>query len=179
MDHEDELSSKRTRDIARLVRPRLDPPDDNMTLGQFTETKLLVPRLLSTNQISALKELIKRLQLAGRIEDALAFFQAVLEREYMLNTAPEKGLAFPHARGRGANSLSFAVGLSAEGIPWGPQKGSVVRVIFLLAVPLSETQLYLNLLSKLSRFGQDEQLLSSLMECTQPEQMYKILNKAA
>ncbi len=145
-----------------------------MTLGQFTEPKLLVPRLLSSDQIGAVKELTKRLHHANRIEDSLAFFQAVLEREFMLRSTPELGIAFPHARGRGVRSLSFAVGLSAEGIPWGSTKGSLVYVVFLLAVPLSETQRYLSLLSNLSRFGQDETWRQSLQACTQPEQMLQL-----
>ncbi|MCL5097836.1 MAG: PTS sugar transporter subunit IIA [Candidatus Omnitrophica bacterium] len=147
-----------------------------MTPGEFTEPRLLTPRLLSINQMGAIKELTKRLHTAGRIEDALAFFQAVLEREYMLNAAPEKGVVFPHARGYAVNSLSFAVGLSAEGVPWGNQKGDRAHVIFLLAVPLSEAQRYLNLLSRLSRFVQDESQLSAFRECTQPEQMLAVLD---
>ncbi len=147
-----------------------------MKPGRFTEPKLLVPRLLSSDQIGAIKELTSRLQNAGRIDDSLAFFQAVLEREYMLQATPECGLAFPHARGRGANTLSFALGLSADGIPWGTVKGGLAHAIFLLAVPLSETQLYLTLLSRLSRLGQDEALRASLFDCRQPEEMLQLLD---
>lgn len=147
-----------------------------MTLGKFTETKLLVPRLLSTDQMGAIKELAKRLHLAGRIDDSLAFFQAVVEREYMLHGTPEREVVFPHARGHGVNSLSFALGVSAEGIPWGSPRSPLAKVIILLAVPLSETQVYLNLLSSLSRFAQEESLLASLCLCRQPEEMFALLD---
>ncbi len=145
-------------------------------IGDYTEARLLVPRLLSSDQLGSIKELTRRLQNAGRIDDALAFFQAVLEREYMLQTTPEMGLVFPHARGRGVKSLSFALGLSAEGIRWGTDKSSIAHIIVLLAVPLSETQPYLRLLSSLARLGQDETSRNALLACTQPEQMLDLLN---
>jgi mannitol/fructose-specific phosphotransferase system IIA component (Ntr-type) len=150
--------------------------DNTMTLGKFTETKLLVPRLLSTDHMGAIKELSKRLYLAGRIDDSLAFFQSVVEREYMLHSTPERGVVFPHARGHGVNTLSFAVGISAEGVPWGSSRSPLATVVVLLAVPLSETQVYLNLLSSLSRFAQEETLLSRLCECRQPEDMFALLD---
>jgi mannitol/fructose-specific phosphotransferase system IIA component (Ntr-type) len=150
--------------------------EKNMTLGKFTETKLLVPRLLSTDHMGAIKELTKRLYLTGRIDDSLAFFQAVVEREYMLHSTPERGVVFPHARGHGVNTLSFAVGISAEGVPWGSFRGPLARVVLLLAIPLSETQVYLNLLSSLSRFFQEEASLTSLCECRQPEEMFTLFD---
>ena len=42
----------------------------NMIPGEFTESKLLVPRLLSNNQLGAIQELTKRLQATGRVLDA-------------------------------------------------------------------------------------------------------------
>jgi len=149
-----------------------------MSAGEFTENKLLVPRLLSHDQLGAIQELTKRLQATGRVQDAAAFYQAVLQREYMLRTALTGGVVFPHARGTGIASLSLAVGLSGVGIPWGPTKGSVARVVFLLAIPMHETQRYLALLASLSRLSQDDDLLSSLRDCTQPEQMRQVLNLA-
>jgi mannitol/fructose-specific phosphotransferase system IIA component (Ntr-type) len=146
-----------------------------MRLAQFTEPKLLVPRLLSGDQFGALRELAKRLQNADRIDDAHAFFEAVLEREYMLQTTPELGVAFPHARGRGVNSLSYAVGLSTDGLTWGPAKASRVQIVFLFAVPISEARPYLMLLSGLSRFAQDEQARAGLLACSQPEQILERL----
>ncbi len=147
-----------------------------MTLGKFTETKLMVPRLLSTDQMGAIKELTKRFYLTGRIDDSLAFFQAVVEREYMLHSTPERGVVFPHARGHGVNTLSFAVGLSTEGVPWGSFRSPLAHVVVLLAVPLSETQVYLNLLASLSRFFQEEDSLSKLCECRQPEEMFTLFD---
>lgn len=146
-----------------------------MTVGQFTEPVLLVPRLLSDTQASAIQELAKRLYRAERIEDADGFCAPVMERELGAPTLIGNGVAMPHARGAGVTSLSLAVGISDAGIPW-PERDSMVHVVFLSAIPFSQTQTYLSLLMGLSRLVQDESAFESLKNAARTEQMIEILN---
>lgn len=147
-----------------------------MTVGGFTEPSLLIPRLLGTDQASAIHVLSGRLQNAGRVEDSLAFFQAVLQRDYLSSSASGSGVAFPHARGRGINRLSFALGLSEAGVRW--RDGWRVRAVFLIAVPPADVQLYLALVSALARLARTDKFIGAVMACTQPEQMLRVLNEA-
>lgn len=62
-----------------------------MTLGQFTEPRLLIPRLLSDRQDGAIQELAKRLEATGRIQNASAFLEAVLKRENELPNVCRRG----------------------------------------------------------------------------------------
>ena len=89
-----------------------------MTLAQFTEPKLLVPRLLSNHRESAIIELSRRLESAGRIENADSFVDAAMDHE-SIASAVFDGVTFPLARGRAVKELSFAAGLSRQGIRWG------------------------------------------------------------
>jgi mannitol/fructose-specific phosphotransferase system IIA component (Ntr-type) len=146
-----------------------------MDLGQFTETRLLVPRLLSDRQASALRELTKRLEVTGRIDSADAFYGAVLRREELVPTMVGNGLVFPHARGEAVRSFSVAIGLSSSGIPWGDKRQFLARAVILFAVPLSDSPLYLRALSAVSGFFMDPTAYSTFEECSQPEQMLEIL----
>src|SRR5688572_7486592 len=107
-----------------------------MTLAQFTEPKLLLPRLRSDQRDAAIAELSQRLESTKRIENASAFLQSVLEHE-SLASAVFDGVAFPLARGRAVKEISFAIGLSQQGIRWGTARSSLVHTIVLCAVPLS------------------------------------------
>jgi mannitol/fructose-specific phosphotransferase system IIA component (Ntr-type) len=146
-----------------------------MTIGQFTEPKLLIPCLLSDRQDGAIQELTKRLEATGRIENSPGFLEAVLKRETEMPTFIE-GVAVPHVRGGAVQKLSVAVGLSATGIPWGLDKRRVAHAVFLFAVPLTEAQTYLSLLSGLSSLIQDEVSFTALKRATQPEEMQSVLN---
>jgi mannitol/fructose-specific phosphotransferase system IIA component (Ntr-type) len=145
-----------------------------MNLGQFTEPKLLVPRLLSEWRDSAISELSQRLESAGRVENATAFTHAVLDHESLVSGVFDE-VAFPLARGRAVKELSFALGLSREGVRWGTGRTPIVHAIILFAVPLTEGQRYLSLVLTLSSFLKDEMAFSALRRCTQPAEMLTVL----
>ena len=146
-----------------------------MTVGEFTELGLLIPQLLGADQASAIHALSHRLQSAGRVEDSLTFFQAVLQRDYLSSAAIEGGVAFPHARGHGVDRFSLALGLSKEGVHW--RDSSQVHAVFLIAVPSAEAQLYLAIVSTLARQSRMSGWLTTLMACNRPEELLCVLNK--
>jgi len=145
-----------------------------MNLGQFTESKLLVPRLLSEWRDCAISELSQRLENAGRIENASAFTRAVLDHESLVSAVFDK-VAFPVARGKAVKELSFALGLSRQGIRWGVGRTPVVDTVILFAVPLLEGQRYLSLVLTISSFLKDEMAFAALRCCTQSEEMWTVL----
>lgn len=147
-----------------------------MTLAQFTEPKLLVPRLLGERQEDVIVELAKRLQSAERIENAGRFVQALMAQE-SLAAAVLGDVAFPHARGRAVKKLSFALGLSQQGIRWGVGRSPVVHTVVLFAVPLSEGQTYLSLVVTFSSFMKDETAFSALRRCVRLEAMLNVLEQ--
>ena len=114
--------------------------------------------------------------MTGRIQNASAFVQAVLKRESEFPTFVAKGVALPHLRGEVAQKLSLALGLSAAGIRWGRDARQMAKVVFLFAIPLTEAQTYLSLLSGLSSLVQDAKAFDALSQATHPEEMLRVLN---
>ena len=147
-----------------------------MTLAQFTEPTLLVPRLLSETHDSAIAELSGRLEKAGRIVSADAFTPAVLKHESFVSAVFSE-VAFPLARGPAVKELSFAIGLSQPGIRWTNGQAPVVRAVVLFAVPWSAEQSYLSLIMTFSSLLKDEISFSALRQCVQPEEMFNVLNR--
>lgn len=146
-----------------------------MNLGRFTDLDLLVPRLAGESRGSAIAVLSQRLENARRIESATAFAEAVLDHESM-NPAIVNEVAFPLARARTVKMLSFALGLSQRGIPWGPGSTPVVHAVILFAVPLTEGQRQRSLVLTTSSFVEDEMAFSALRRCSRPEEMLTVLN---
>src|SRR5262245_23327592 len=101
-----------------------------MTLGQFTETKLLVPHLEFATKATALVELSKRLAAAGRVESADAFLSTVLDHD-MRAPAVFEAVAIALARGQLVKELSFALGLSAHAIRWDVAGAPAINAVFL------------------------------------------------
>jgi mannitol/fructose-specific phosphotransferase system IIA component (Ntr-type) len=147
-----------------------------MTLAQFTEPKLLSPRLLSQHRDGAIVELSQCQENAGRIENAMTFAQAVWEHE-SLASAVFDGVAFPLARGQVVKELSFVVGLSPQGIRWGAGQVPAVHTVVLFAVPLAEGETHLSLVLTFSNFLNDKTALAALQQCARPEEMLEVLSQ--
>lgn len=147
-----------------------------MTLSQFTEANLLVPRLLSESRDNAIIELSNRLENVRRIENARTFAQAAFKHESFASAVFDE-VAFPLARGPAVKELSFAIGLSQPGICWDAGKANTVYTVVLLAVPLSAAQSHLSLMLTFASFLRNKMAFSALRRCAQPEEMFNLLNQ--
>lgn len=150
-----------------------------MTLADFTGPGLMVPTLRSEEAPSAIKELTEALQSEDRVPDALFFYQAALNREFLAGTDMEAGMAFPHARLAGLKEVCFAVGRSSEPLRWGPQPACSVRLVFLLAIPATDATQYLMVISGLARLSKDAVLMGRLLEARDSRQMFEVLQSIA
>ena len=133
-----------------------------MTLADFTRPGLIVPHLVSRDAPAAIHELSLALQREGCVPDWLPFYHEALNREFLLSTDMEAGLAFPHARLPGLRELAFAFGRSDAPFTWGPGITHPVRMVFLLAVPSAAADQSLPLVSGLARFSGNRSLLDTI-----------------
>ena len=133
-----------------------------MTLADFTRPGLIVLSLRGRDAPSTIHELSLAFQRDGRLTDWLRFYHEALNREYLVSTELEAGLALPHARVAGLAEPIFAVGRSDEPFPWGSREGRLVRLVFLLAIPAPATDRYLPLTASLARLAAHGSLVEAI-----------------
>ena len=148
-----------------------------MTLADFTSPGLIIPHLRGQDATSVIQELSQALQHEKRITDLLPFYHAALNREFMVSTDMEAGMAFPHARLPALKQVSFALGRSNEPLGWGTKASGSVRLVFLLAVPATDSTQYLLLTSGLARFAKDTRLVEKLHAAQDTFQMVEVLKQ--
>lgn len=148
-----------------------------MTLAEFTSPELIVPHLRGRDLPSIIQELSQPLQREARVPDLLPFYQAVLNREFLGSTDLEPGMAFPHARLPGLKELSFAFGRSDEPLDWGGKAGRSVRLVFLMAVPATDSTRYLLLISGLARLAKDPLLVEKLYRAADVVQIVELFRQ--
>jgi mannitol/fructose-specific phosphotransferase system IIA component (Ntr-type) len=144
------------------------------TLADYTSPGLLIPRLQSRNATSVIQELCAVLEGEGRVGDRAAFYKAVLRREELSSTVTPSAWALPHARVPGLESLSFALGLSAESLHWFGNAPYPVHVVFLFAVPENEAAVYLRLISALAKLSRDPQMMKRLVNAINGADMFEV-----
>jgi mannitol/fructose-specific phosphotransferase system IIA component (Ntr-type) len=148
-----------------------------MTLADFTSPGLIVPHLRGQDAASVIQELSHALQREQRIPDLLPFYHAALNREFMVSTDMEAGMAFPHAEWPGLKNVSFAFGRSDEPLAWGPKAVRTVRLVFLMAVPATDSTQYLLLISGLARLTRESRLVEKLHAAQDTFQMLDVLQQ--
>ena len=161
-------------DVARWVgevHSRSEPR--KVGIARFSAPQLMIPNLKATNRNDAILELANAMQDARFVDDAGKLVTAALERENVLSTAVENGLAFPHVRGIEGGGLTLALGTSPKGIKF--DDGHTSKIIFFLAIPTAVSAFYLRLVAGLSETFLKPSNRSSLVSASTQEQLWKAL----
>jgi len=140
---------------------------------------LIVPHLRARDATGAIHELSLVMQREGGVPDWLPFYHEALNREFLLSTDMEAGMAFPHARLAGLKELVFAFGRSDEAFAWGPEVTHRVRLVFLLAVPVGDSGPYLPLVSGLARLSAAHPLLDRVFGAAGPDEIMVAFRQVA
>ena len=155
------------------------PPEPAMatqravSLADFTSETMIVPELRGRDTSAVIHELSKTLEQDACVPGMLPVYQSALNREYLVSTATDCGIAFPHARLTSVDRICFAFGRSRDAIAWG--NGHSAHIVFLLAVPATEAAEYLSLLATLTRLGKNQALRDELLAARGASEIYSIL----
>lgn len=153
------------------------PDRDNPKTGisRFSAEELMVCDLGSATREQAIAKLALAMEKHGFISSAENLVTAALEREGVLSTAMEGGLAFPHVRGVEGGGLTLAMGVSSDGIDWDGEK---VNMVFLSAIPVAVSAFYLRLMAGLAQSFAKEANRKAVLEAKDAATLWKSLQKA-
>lgn len=144
-------------------------------IARFSSQSLMIPHLKATKRDDAIIELANAMQDARFIDDASKLVAPAIERENILSTAMENGLAFPHVRGVEGGGLTLAVGTSKKGVKF--DGDHTANIICFLAIPTAVSAFYLRLVSGLSSTFTKAPNRTSLINAETPEDLWKALRK--
>lgn len=144
-------------------------------IARFSAATLMVPNLKAKTRDDAILELANAMQDARFVDDAGKLVTAAIERENILSTGMENGLAFPHVRGVEGGGLTLALGTSAEGIRF--DDDHVANIICFLTIPTAVSAFYLRLVGGLAETFVKEQNRQTILAATSQEALWKALTK--
>jgi PTS system fructose-specific IIC component len=145
-------------------------------ISRFSAEILMVPNLKAHSAVEAIEKLAKVMEEQNFISASDKLVQSALEREAVLSTAMENGLAFPHVRGVEGGGLTLAMGVSKKGIPW-DDAGKLVNIVFFITIPTAVSAFYLRLMSGLTETFLKEQNREAILEAKTSEELWKALLK--
>jgi PTS system nitrogen regulatory IIA component len=146
-------------------------------ISRFTSPELMMVPLKGSTPEEVLGEMCTRMAQEGFVEDADHLLDVALQREAIISTAVDNGLAFPHVRGVEGGGLSMAVGISKKGIKFGGPGRSLTRIFFFVVIPTATSAFYLRLIAGLAKTYKEKEVREMLLDCKTEEELWKALIK--
>ena len=155
--------------------------DENVSkvrgIARFSAEPLMIADLKATTMREAIEELSAAMADGGVVSDGEALARLALEREAVLTTRMEAGVAVPHVRGVEGGALAFALGISRKGIVW-DDSGEKVNFIVLSAIPSAGAAFFLKLMSDLMAVFRRKASRLALLEAKDSASLWTALDKA-
>lgn len=92
-------------------------------------------------------------------------------REAKGSTGLGKGVALPHARTESIEKPVIVLAVAPSGIEWDALDGEKVYLIFLVLVPVEQSELYLKIVTRLSTLVRIDGFVDSLVQCQSAEEV--------
>ena len=146
-----------------------------MKLSNLIRQELICLDLESTEKNDTISEMVEVLVQKQVIRDREVFLREVSERERFGSSGIGEGVAIPHARTEVVEEIIIAFGRSHKGIDFGSLDRKPVYLIFLIASPTKDNDLYLRTLARLSRFLRESKFRKGLLQAETADDILSML----
>jgi PTS system nitrogen regulatory IIA component len=148
---------------------------NTLKILDFLSAQAVVTELTATTKRAVLEELVGILAKDGKVKDAKATVDVLMEREKLGSTGIGQGIAIPHAKTDQAGQVVAAFGLSRRGVQFDALDGDPVNIFFLLVAPPDAAALHLKALARISRLLKDKFFRQALRETKTPAEILKLI----
>jgi len=147
-----------------------------MRLSEMLREDTIVVGFKSTQKQNILEELIDLAAKTGKIKDRDEALKAVIDREKMMSTGLEHGIAIPHAKTNAVSEIVIAMGVSKEGVDFEAVDEKPSHIFFLLLAPENAAAANVKLLAQIARVTSNAEFRSNIIKAESPAQILEILS---
>ena len=144
-------------------------------IARFSNAQLVLPNLSARSRDQVLQELVERLASLGWVAEPEEILKAAIEREELVTTALDHGLAFPHVRGVEGGGLVVAAGLSRKGVRFSPDGRRLTRILFFSVIPQAASTLYLRIVGGVVKALRADEARKKLLSCSDSQTAWEVL----
>jgi PTS system nitrogen regulatory IIA component len=146
-----------------------------MRIAEFLRVEAVVPALAAKTKPDVLKELAAALGRAYPQITTTRFHTVLEEREKLVSTGMERGVAIPHGRLAELPTLAACFAVSREGVDFASHDNQPSHFFFALVAPENSAGLHLKALSKINRLFRSEQLKETILHATTAAEIYALI----
>lgn len=149
-----------------------------MRLFDLLNEDTITISLSNKDKQGVIEELLALALKTGKITDRSMALKAILDRENLMSTGLERGVAVPHAKSKAVDELTMALGISSEGIDFQSADGKPSHLFFLLLAPESAAGPNVKVLAQIARLTNDPSLCEALKKASSSQEVMEIIKDA-
>ena len=149
-----------------------------MLISDLLSEETITTSLMHRDKQGIIEELLDLAMKTGKIKDREAVLKAIMDREQLMSTGLEKGIAIPHAKTMAADGMAMALGISKEGLDFQSADGQPSHLFFLLVAPSTAAGPNVQVLAQIARLTMNVTFRDSLKEAASPNAAFEIVKKA-
>ena len=152
--------------------------DSETQFKKLISPEVIVMDLKSETKDELLKEMVMVLANSGKVRNWEHVYTDVLDREKIMSTGMDRGIAIPHAKSEGVVSCCVAVGIKKEGVDFGSLDKEPSKIFFLIVSPKKANSPHLQILASISSVVRNKETLAKIYEAKTPEDICKIFKES-
>ncbi|MCL1815439.1 MAG: PTS sugar transporter subunit IIA [Treponema sp.] len=148
-----------------------------MIVSELFEPEFIKIGMEAEDKDEAFEELADVFCQASRLNIREDILGAIKERERKMSTGIQKGIAIPHGKTSAVDKVCGVLGISQRGVDYDALDGKPVYLLFMILVPLAETELHLRILKRLAELLQNPQFFTDLASQQDPVAASGVIKK--
>ncbi|MBN1893834.1 PTS sugar transporter subunit IIA [bacterium] len=149
-----------------------------MRISDFLSESVITISIPGKEKTALIEQLLDLAFRTGKISNRDAALKALLDREKLMSTGLENGIAVPHAKTGAVKDISMALGICREGIDFQSADGKPSQLFFLLLAPENAAGPNVQVLAQIARLTNLESFRRELIEARSPAAALEIIRKA-
>ena len=146
-----------------------------MKIRELLNENLVIADLKAGDRKQALEEMVACLAAGRHGIDAQDLYAVLIEREKLGSTGIGNGIAIPHGKLEGLDTICLVFARSTAGIEFDSLDGKPVHLIFMLVAPSNSAGVHLKALARLSRLLKEKNFRDDLVGAGDAGALYGII----
>jgi len=146
-----------------------------MKISELLNQKLIIADLKASAKNQALEEMVACLAAFRQGINPKELYTVLIEREKLGSTGIGNGIAIPHGKLDGLDSICLVFARSPAGIEFDSLDGKPVHLIFLLVAPFNSAGVHLKALARLSRLLKEKNFRDNLFAAADGAELFTIV----
>ena len=149
-----------------------------MRLSELLSPDTITVAIEGKEKTEIIQELLDLAMKTGRIKDRSVALKAVMERENLMSTGLERGVAVPHAKTPMAEDLVMSLGISKDGLDFQSVDEKPSHLFFFLLAPETAAGPNVKVLAQIARLTSDAHFCKALTKADTPSDVLDIIRDA-